>query len=384
MWKKLIGIFNRLKIGFALGMKSADEQLIHNDNVADDINSGIHQQQSDHRVAHHLLKGEVTQEVQELTWRTIMVERESKNHEYYSPYKTVKKQNKSDSRKLKIYNEEAYQILTVQENKAIGDNVIQALQKVDANNISTNENGEVVQNIGRLEKNHNYTLRLERNGMFTPRYYIEEYTKKLVCLVVNEDKNNYILDFYVTKYPNDREWKSKGFVREVEYIKSGRRSDVTDLKALEFITSHAHNFNDGITFKFNKLQFKNVIEYDGDYILRFSAEVVINGKDFFDEDQCESMKKKYEENAPKETTINVNPYDLQDIRVYRCSICGKEVFYNQRDIDALASSEESTGDWVTEYMDMETSEQTFGKMICKECLEKHKAELMEELIKKNI
>lgn len=384
MWKKIVSILNRLKIGLALGMKSADEQLMHNDNVADDINSGIHQQQSDHRVAHHLLKGEVTQEVQELTWRTIMVERESKNHEYYSPYKTVKKQNKSDSRKLKIYNEEAYQILTLQENKAIGDNVIQALQKVDASNISTNENGEVVQNIGRLEKNHNYTLKLERNGTFTPRYYIEEYTKKLVCLVVNENKNNYILDFYVTKYPNDREWKSKGFVREVEYIKSGRRSDITDIKALEFITSHAYNFNDGVTFKFNKLQFKNVIEYDGDYILRFSAEVVINGKDFFDEDQCESMKKKYEENAPKETAINVNPYDLKDIRVYRCSICGKEVFYNQRDIDALASSEESTGNGVTEYMDMETSEQTFGKMICKECLEKHKAELMEEIIKKSM
>lgn len=382
MWKKIISIFNRLKIGLALGMKAADEQLIHNDNIADDINSGIHQQQSDHRVAHHLLKGEVTQEVQELTWRTMMVERESKNHEYYSPYKTVKKQTRSDSRKLKIYNEETYQILTVQENKALGDNVIQALEKVDVNNVSTNENGEVVQNIGKLQKNHNYTIKFERNGMFTPRYYIEEYTKKLVCLVVNEERNNYILDFYVTKYPNDREWKSKGFVREVEYIKSGRRSDVTDVKTVEFVTSHAYNFHDGITFKFNKLQFKNVFEYDGDYILRFSAEVVVNGKDFFDENQCESMKKKYEEKAAKECVINYDPYNPMDIRTYRCSICGKEVSYSQYDIDSKAASEETGGNEVTEYMDMETSEQTFGRMICRDCMEKHKAELMEELLKK--
>ena len=195
-------------------------------------------------------------------------------------------------------------------------------------------------------------------------------------------KNTYVLDFYVTKYPNDREWKSKGFVREVEYIKTGRRSDVTDINSIEFITTHAFNFYDGITFKFNKLQFKEVLEYDGDYILRFNASVEINGKDFFDENQCESMKKKYDENAPKETTINVNPYDLQDVRVYRCSMCGKEVFYNQKDIDSLSSSEDSTGSDVTEYMDMETSEQTFGKMVCRECMEKHKAELMEDLLKK--
>lgn len=384
MWKKIKSILNRLKMGLALGMKTADEQIMHNDNIADDVNSGIHQQQNDHRVAHHLLKGEVTQEVQELLWRTVKVERESKSHEYYSPYKTVKKQNLYDSRKLKIFNEPVYEVLTVQENKNIGDNVLDTLEKVDMNNVVINENGEVRHNIGRLQKSHKYTIGVKRSNMFTPRYYIEEYTNKLVCLIVNEEKNNYIIDFYVSKYPNDREWKSKGFVREVEYIKSGRHSDVTDIKSIEFVTSHAFKFYDGITFKFNKLQFKNVFEYDGDYIIRFSAEVEINGKDFFDENQCESMKKKYDENAPKETVINVNPYDLKDMRAFRCSVCGKEVFYNQKNIDELASSEETnTESDVTEYMDMQMTEQTFGKMVCRECLDKHKAELMEELLKKN-
>lgn len=383
MWKKIKSIFNRLKIGLALGMKAADEQLIHNDNIADDINSGVHQQQSDHRVAKHLLKGEVTQEVQELVWRTMMVDRESKSREYYSPYKTVKKQTRADSRKLKIYNPETYNIVTVQENKNIGDNVYEALEKVDMNNVTVNENGEVVHEIGKLEKSHKYTLRIERNGMFTPRYLVEEYTKKLVCLAVNEEKNNYILDFYVTKYPNDKDRKSKGFVREVEYIKNDhRRSDVTDIKSVEFVTQHAYNFYDGITFKFNKLSFRGVFEYDGDYILRFSGEVVINGKDFFNEDQCESMKKKYEEKAAKECVINYDPYNLQDIKVYTCSICGKQVSYNQRDIDEQATTEESVGSDVTEYMDMQNSEQTFGRMICRDCMEKHKAELMEELLKK--
>jgi hypothetical protein len=219
--------------------------------------------------------------------------------------------------------------------------------------------------------------------MFTPRYLVEEYTKKLVCLAVNEEKNNYILDFYVTKYPNDKDRKSKGFVREVEYIKNDRRrSDVTDIKSVEFVTQHAYNFYDGITFKFNKLSFRGVFEYDGDYILRFSGEVVINGKDFFNEDQCESMKKKYEEKAAKECVINYDPYNLQDIKVYTCSICGKQVSYNQRDIDEQATTEESVGSDVTEYMDMQNSEQTFGRMICRDCMEKHKAELMEELLKK--
>jgi hypothetical protein len=382
MFKKIKSILNRLKIGLALGMKTADEQLMHNDNVADDVNGGVHQQQSDHRVAKHLLKGEVTQETEELRWRTMKIDRESREYEYFSPLKGVKRQRKNEGRKLNIYNYENYKVLTVQENKGIGNSVYDALGNINPNTVSMDKNGELNENIGRLEKTDKYLITISRNNMFTPRYLLEEYTKKVVCFTVNEEKNSYIVDFYVTKYPNDKDRKSKGFVREIEYIKNDkRRSDVIDIKGVEFVTEHAYNFYDGIFFKFNKLKFKNIVEYDGNYIIRFSGEVVENGKDFFNEDQCESMKRKYEEKAAKECVVNFDPYNTDDIRMYKCSICGKAVSYNQLAIDEKAPSEETDRDGVTEYMDMETSEQTFGKKICKDCMEKHKAEIMEEYLK---
>ena len=83
MWKKIKSVLNRLKIGLAVGMKTADEQILHNDNIADDVNSAIHKQQDDHRVAKHLLKGEITQEVKELVHRTIAVDRERQEYEVY-------------------------------------------------------------------------------------------------------------------------------------------------------------------------------------------------------------------------------------------------------------------------------------------------------------
>lgn len=380
MWENIKRLFNNLKIGLALGMKTADDQLMHKDIVADGIGSEINQQQNEHRVAQHLLNGEVTEEVKELVWRTMKVDRESRSYEMYSPLKAVKRPSSSGNRKPKIYNKEKYQLLTIQDNRNIGDNVNEALEKIDSDKVEVNKNGEICQNIGRLKKSHEYTLKIGRSRMFTPRYYIEEYTNKIVCFVVNEEKNDYMLDFYVSKYPNDKEYKSKGFVREIEYIKNDRRrSDVVDIKSVEFVTFNAYSFYDGLLFSFDKLSFDSIVEYDGSYVIRFRGVIVENGKDFFDEEQCESMKRKYEEKASKNRTINYDPYNLGDIRTYVCSMCGKEVTYSQKDIDAKEASEEAGGSEVTEYMDMEATEQTFGKMICKDCMEKHRAEIYAKL-----
>lgn len=380
MWKKIKSVLNRLKIGLAVGMKTADEQILHNDNIADDVNSAIHKQQDDHRVAKHLLKGEITQEVKELVHRTIAVDRESQEYEVYSPMKALKLPKRIEKRVPEIYNKEKYSLLTVQSNKTLGDNVLEALENVDMNNIETDKNGEISQEIGKLKKKHRYTLKVTRNITFTPRYFIEEYAKKLVCFTINQEENKYMLDFYFTKYPNDKDWKSKGFVREVEYMKNDRRrSDITDIRTVSFVTSNAYGFYDGISFNFDNLHFEEVLDFDGSYILRFSASLKEKPKDFFDDLYNEEMDRKYKNKAPKkESTVSIDPYSPMNERTYTCSVCGKVVKYNVESVDNKIASDETVKDGVTEYMDMENAEQTFGRAICKDCLAKHNLELLNE------
>lgn len=375
-------LLNKLKIGLALGMKAADEELVHSNTSIDDVDSGVHQQVTDKRVAKHLLKGEITQEVEELRYRTYLVDRESKDFDFYSPVKAVRKQ-KDDTRRISYENNENLYLITVQENRHIGDDVYDALENIDIDKMETDDNGEVKYNLGKLQKKHNYTIKLGRNEYTVPRYRLEEYTKKLVCLSMDENEEKVRLDFYVTKYPNDKDWKSKGFVREIEKIKDSQmRSDIFDFKTVAFQTSHAYRLYDGIVFKYNKVKFDSISEYDGDYVIHFYAETVENGTDFFDKFYNEKMAKKYEEHAEKESVVNFDPYSPQDVRKYKCSICGKEVTYSVADIEALQYRKEDDDEQpqtnVTEYMDMEMSEQTFGKYVCKDCLEKHKLELLEE------
>lgn len=380
---KLKSIFNKLKIGLALGMKSADEELVHSNASADDVDSGIHQQVTDKRVAKHLLKGEVTQEVEELRYRTYLVDRESKEFDFFSPVKAVRKP-KDDNRKISYENNEDLKLITIQENRHIGDDVYDALEKIDAKNVETDDNGEVRYNLGKIQKKHNYTIKLGRNEYTVPRYRLEEYTKKLVCFSMDENEEKVCLDFYVSKYPNDKDWKSKGFVREIEKIRDTQmRSDIFDFRTVAFQTSHAYRLYDGISFKYDKVKFDSISEYDGDYVIHFNAETIENGTDFFDKFYNENMAKKYKEKAEKESTINFDPYAPTEVRKYKCSICGKEVSYSVADMEALQYNDIDADDEtqqsksnVTEYMDMEMTEQTFGRFICKDCLEKNKVELM--------
>ena len=76
--------------------------------------------------------------------------------------------------------------------------------------------------------------------------------------------------------------------------------------------------------------------------------------------------------------MNFNEY--LDVRVYKCQECGKEVVLDNELIDALSAyegrditNEEINDDNpnVLEFMDMQISEQTFGKRLCSNCLKKY-------------
>ena len=80
--------------GLPFGLKAADTEIMGSNNNGSD-GSSIHQEVSDERVAKHLLKGEVTQEVEELRYRTYKVAGESENYEYLGNGVAVKSDKKN-------------------------------------------------------------------------------------------------------------------------------------------------------------------------------------------------------------------------------------------------------------------------------------------------
>jgi hypothetical protein len=330
-------------------------------NVVQDVNQGVHE------LAKALLRGELTEEVKQLRYRNYKVDREAKKYKYFSPTLALKKKEGKDNKFISFDKSDGLEVITVQYNYAISEDVLDAIKQI--------ENG------GRGKKTK-YKFEFKRD--FIPRFRMEEFAKKVV--VKRLDETHAILDFYFSKYPerffrrsDDKSFRSKVFIHEIESIRDkGVKSDMLDVEELRFVTNHAYKQDDLMEFVFKNIMFREVAEFDGDYILRFKASIEHDGIDLTAAFYNKEMAEKYENKEKKELVLDVS--GGAPIETYVCSDCGKVVTFDTqkmeempiseaRDIDAEINEEDSWS--VTEYMDMQIIEQTIGKKLCKSCLKKY-------------
>ena len=361
-WEKIKDKIQMFFYSLFYGMKSTEDIVFHQNGLNNNDGTSIIQQVQDKRVSKALLKGEVTQEVQELRYRTYKLDKESKTYEYYSPTLALKN-NKQDNKFLKYDDRDGLELITVQPNDFMVETV-----------------GETLEQVGGRGKRTQFRIKIKRN--FVPRYKIEEYITRLD--VKKLDETHVILDLYVSKYPNDKDFKSKGFVREVEKIRDEKiKSDILDYEEISFITKHAYRMDDMVKFVFRNIWFKEVVEFDGHYIVRFKASLHRDTIDLTKIYYSKTMDEKYKNKEKKEVVLNFNDYLTSE--VYKCEECGKEVrmdkelmdaleAYNGKDITNEEELEEEENPQVLEFMDMQIAEQTFGKRLCSDCLKKYLSE----------
>ena len=343
--------------GLFYGMKSTEDTVLHQTGLTNSPGTSVIKEIDDQRISKALLKGEVTQQVEELRYRTYKVDKESKDFEYYAPTLALKK-DRQDKNFMKYDDSDGLELITIQPNDVLVETVSETLEQV-----------------GGRGKRTQYRIKIKRN--FVPRYKIEEYINRLD--VKKLDENHVILDMYVSKYPNDKDFKSKGFVREVEKIRDEKiKSDILDYEEISFITNHAYKLNDMVKFVFKNIWFKEVVEFDGHYILKFKASLQQDVLDLTKKYFSKTMEEKYKNKEKKEVILN--PFEHNQIQVYKCQECGKEIIldnelmeqlnvYQGRDI--TEENFENENPQVLEFMDMQISEQTFGKRLCSDCLKKY-------------
>jgi len=362
--KKIINFFRYLWIGFFLGMKKTEDETLHQNGMDLDNGSTINQQVADHSVAKALLRGELTQEVIELRYRTYAVAREASHYNYFSPT-LAKKKGVNDFKNIKIANDDNREVITVQDNKLQIETVTESLLRIG-------DDGKFI------DKQKEYNVVFKRD--ICPRFKIEDYTKKVVVMKGDDDYTA-IIDVYVSKYPDDKNITSKPFIRELErIIDTGVRSDMFEFKSIQFETYKAYKLDDMINFEFGDPQLVKIFEFDGDYVIEFMMNIIDGGTDMTAEFYDEKMAKKYENKEKKEMSIMFDPDML--IRTYKCADCGKEVTYDARALDSLNASDTTSDGTTTEFLDYEMAEATFGRMLCKDCMEKEQRKMFERYAEK--
>lgn len=312
MFKKIYFYLRVFWYGLFFGMKKVDNLMTSNQK---DLNDSVFEITDDGGggVFNDIFQQKVTQEVEELRYSSYEVAKQSKKYKYVGNGKVVKKNIELNEKHCSIDESDGLDIILIQDNLLICEDVLSTLNEVD------NEQNKKIHN--------DYTLKIERE--IVPRFRIEDYIRKFVLKLSD---GNYVFDLYCSKYPRQfSERKDKSFISELKRIKNGdiRNSDIFEFDKISFITSNAWGVDDWHRFVLNNFKFYDILEYDGNYVIRLGCQSEIFMENILEKIYSESADKKYQNKEKKEnTTANIIIYQNND----DCLIPDKNILENLENI----------------------------------------------------
>lgn len=314
------------------GMKGGDDIIMGN---TDPFDGGIEirKEVQDNRVAHHLIKGEITEQVEELRWRNYAVSREAKYHKTVIPGIT---------QKLERPNHDDGVYLFHQSNKKLDESVIDGLKSVMDNKWSKDK----------------YTINVSYKSS-TPRFRIEPHIKSLKFK--SSPKEGYI-EFLIDTLPSSNIPTSGPFLIELEKLYNNQveyfieRCDISsDISAISFVTDGANGEDDLISYIMTGISFKSLTKDDENYTLTYTFDYV-DRKDLTENFHGGALEEKYKN---KENRMQDTPA-IEEIlggdKTIHCAVCGKEI----PPVDAQITKDEC------------------GKELCSECFGKYLVENYKE------
>lgn len=322
---KLKRYFLNLWYGLPHGLKSAGDVILGSADQ-DTIGTSISQETANERVAKHLLKGEVTQEVEELRYRTYRVANEAENYKYIGNGIAIKEDKKEEYANNKKRHKFS------QENENICQSVLDSLKQVGSYG---------------FEK---YRFEIEYESLV--RFKLEKFATK-VDVNINDEIGLIETTLHFNTEPNPYDATSKPFINEISKLlgveneyEINRNEIASTIKNLSFSTYKAENEENFVSYCFvNGAKFKKIEQKGYEFLMTLEwneyMRVPLNLEAKY---YSKSMAKKYENKEKKDTPLEMVTAE----RKRYCSICGKEMSTYDADI------QEASGQ----------------KPICNECLQK--------------
>ena len=301
----------------SLAMSNVEKNALgqQGETLSSDVNQV--QRHTQGQLADSLKHGEITQEVMDLRWRTYKILRESEGvtaeivgyDENGMPIVKTKKVNKKlGLKKIKLDPSDDYKLEMVIDNSEI---VIGGNQAMDNENISMldevlkseNENGDMVATHGVIDSTKYFaTNKSERPILITrnnlPNFHLENFTIKMNVRTINETDK--LLEFYVSKYPDEYNRTSRLFISEIKKIMTENiASTMLELNNINFITYKTLGAADFLEYEYDNLSFDEIVEFNGYYVIKFKANVKTNGNDILDTHRVVELDKKYEQKVKK-------------------------------------------------------------------------------------
>ena len=279
------------------------------------------------QLADSLVNGEITQEVIDMRWRMYKIMRETEgvtaeitgyDEDGMPIVKMAKRNVKAGLRKVKLDEYDSYPLEMIIDNSEI---VLGGNQAMDNDKISIFDEVIINQTIGpkdddgepgKIEWSASHgsidgteyfaTNKSERPIIVTrpnpPKFRLENFTKKLNIRTINETEK--LLEFYVSKYPDEYDRTSRLFISDVKKaISAPEHSTILEISGVNFITYKCMGVDNFLEFEYEITSFDKIIEYNGFYVVKFIAKVKVNGNDVLEKHRVAELDKKYEQKAKK-------------------------------------------------------------------------------------
>lgn len=268
---------------FAFATSSVEKNMLGQDGG---LNVGGTDQVQRHRqgtLADALTRGEITQEVKDLRWRMYKVLDETSKYKTnvvafdedgYAITETVSFDRTAGMSKIKVDNYDDYKLELVVNNDEVALGVLEAL------------------NDDKVEK----AITCIRD--FSPKFKIENFTKKMNVRTISDTEK--LLEFYVSKYPNEDDRRTNLFISEIKKgLKNPRVCDFLDIMGVTFTSYKTIGVKDLLYFEYKVSKFDKLIEYDGYYVVKFKSEVIKNGESLYEKYKEDGLEEKYKNKEKK-------------------------------------------------------------------------------------
>lgn len=313
-------------VGLIAATSSVEKSILYRkeDNLELVTNQEVKHKQG--TLADSLMQGIVTQEVISLRWRMYKVLQASAKlsakitgyDEHGNPIIETSTNNtsKKSLNKVKLDDYDNFPLELVVDNSPIVLSALEGVKDVNANDesidseithITSDENNDNVEEI--IKESESLSVRTvgeitseELNSSIKQenpikvirkaisKFNIEQYTTKLNIRTINDEEK--LLEFYISKYPDGR--KSIGLIREIKKaMLNPRTSDLLEIDQIGFISDKTLGVNDFHEFQYKITSFDKIVEYDGFYIIKFKANVLVDGVNVLEIYRDDELDEKY-------------------------------------------------------------------------------------------
>jgi hypothetical protein len=251
-------------------------------------------------LSEYLIRGEITKEVKSLRWRMYKIlSNDKKNVFKVTGYdkddmpiiETFSNDFKKTLSKIKIDDTDDYKLELVFYNDDILPTLVDTINTYNLSDI----------------KNSNSIRKPKKPLMvyrkFLSSFNIEDYTKKVNIRTINNEEK--MIEFYIKKYSEDK--KTNKLIKELSNLLNlNNQSEALlfkfnslDIDSVEFVSNKTIGCDDLLLFKYDIQKIDKIIEFDGYYVIKYIANVEINGESIVKKFEDAELESKYERKEKK-------------------------------------------------------------------------------------